>query len=107
MDDASKPANYEFSLGNKIDTEKNFNPQSDLNSNTMMRNSEDFSIKQNESVMPKYYYNDTQEHKNFINNTNNTLNNEYFRQENQTENQVEYANSSELKQFFYCEINFR
>lgn len=95
-----KPTNYEFSLGNKIDTEKNFNPQSDLNFN--VHNSEDFSIKQNESVIPKYYYNDTQEHKNFVNNnTNNTLNNDCFRQENHNENQINYVNTSKQSKFFF------
>jgi len=78
IDNLNKPANYEFSLGNKIDTEKNFDPQNDLISN--IHNSQDLSIHPNKSVISKCYYNETQEN-------------------NQKENQINYINTS--KQIFF------
>jgi hypothetical protein len=80
IDNLNKPANYEFSLGNKIDTEKNFNPQSDLISN--IDNSKDFSIHPNKSLISKYYYNETQEN-------------------NQKENQINHVNTSKQINFIF------
>lgn len=94
----NKIPNYEFSLGNKNHSEKNFNLNNDLNINNInINNSEDYSlIKPKEESQQKFYYNDTQDQKNFIN-TNNTFNNEYFRQENFNENQF-YNNMNTTKQ---------
>jgi hypothetical protein len=93
--------NDEFSLGNKNDIEKNFNLNNELD-NTYINNFQNYSqIKVKEGSQQKFYNNDSQDQKHFIN-TNNTFNNDYIKHdENQFYNNM---NSSNTKQSNYFHI---
>jgi len=100
IDNVNRGSNYEFSLGNKNDSEKNFKINKNINNINIIYSEDSSLIKPKEDSQHKFYYNDTLDQKNI--NTNNTFNNEYFRQENFNENQFyNNINTSKQSKFFF------